>query len=80
MCKTVKITQDQLNKTQERITQLENNTTTMQHTSATTSHEAEVTTLREEVEAQAAIAAKAEKAMQLAETEIDRLRSKPRQS
>ena len=73
--KTVKITHYQLNKAQERITQLENNATTMQHPPGTTSHDAKVTTLREEVAAQAAIAAKAKKAMQLAETEINRLRS-----
>ena len=77
--KTVKITQDQLNKTQERITQLENNVTpTQDPPPATISHDAEVTTLREEVAAQAAIAAKAKKAMQLAETEIDRLQSELR--
>ena len=76
--KTVKITHYQLNKAQERITQLENNAIATQHSPATTSHNAEVTTLREEVAAQAAIAAKAKKAMQLAETEIDRLRSELR--
>ena len=43
--KTVKITQDQLNKPQERITKLENNTTTAQHLPTTTSHDVEVTTL-----------------------------------
>ena len=53
---------------------MENNATpTQDPPPATISHDAEVTTLREEVAAQAAIAAKAKKATQLAETEINRL-------
>ena len=48
----------------------------MQHPPATTSHDAEVTTLREEVKVQVQMVAKAKKATQLTEKEIDHLRSK----
>ena len=48
----------------------------MQHPPGTTSHDAKVTTLREEVEVQVEMVAKAKKATQLTEKEIDRLRSK----
>ena len=43
-------------------------------------HDTEVQMLREEVEAQAALTAKAKRATKLAETKIDRLRSELRQS
>ena len=76
--KKVKLTQDQLQKAEERIAQLASNTTTTQHIPGPTPNDNELNTLREEVEAQTAIAAKAKRATQLAETEIDRLRAELR--
>ena len=71
--KKVKLTQDQLQKAQERIAQLESNTTTVQHIPGPTPN-------NNEVKAQTAIAAKAKRVMQLADTDIDRLHVELRQS
>ena len=78
--KTVKLTQTQLQKAQERIAELERTTTTAQQNPGLTSNDDASTTLREEVEAQTAIAAKAKRATQLTESKIDRLRAELRQS
>ena len=51
-----------------------------QPVSAPASHVAELQILREEVEAQVAITAKTKRAIKVAESEIDRLRSDLRQS
>ena len=77
--KTVKLTQAQLQKAQERIAELERTTTTVQQNPGLTSNDDALTTLREEVEAQTAIAAKAKRATQIAKSEIDRLRAELQQ-
>ena len=78
--KTIKLTQDQLQKANERITQLEKNVTTATTIPTQVHDNNAANTLWEELGAQKAILAKAKKATQMAETEIDRLRAELRQS
>ena len=78
--KTIKPTQDQLQKAKERITQLENNMTTTATIPAQALDNNASNTLQEDLEAQKAIVAKAKKATQMAETEIERLRAGLHQS
>ena len=78
--KTVKLTQAQLQKAQERIMDLEHSVTMAPENPEPAKGEDPSITLQEEIAAQKAIAAKAKRATQLAESEIDRLRSELRQS
>ena len=78
--KTIKWTQAQLQNAEEHIAELERGTTTMQQNPEPTSSDDASKTLREEVEAQIAIATKAKRAGQLAESKIDHLRTELRQS
>ena len=78
--KAVKQTQVQLQKANERIAELEHGVTTTLRISGSMDSNDALHALREELEAQIAIATKAKRATQLAKSEIDRLRAGLRQS
>ena len=74
----MKLIQAELQNANERITELETNATTTQQ--ATPPPNQAIDALKEEIEAQTAIASKAKRVVQLAESEIDHLRAELRQS
>ena len=78
--KTVKRTKEELQKANARIAELELGITAASQLGESTDNTDAPQALREELEAWAAITAKAKKAAQLAQSEIDRLRSELRQS